>query len=165
MSVKFQRQHDDFTLHSWLDLLPGFYPSQSFINIERARLALSFFFQSFLKQLLTEGERYVMTLFAILSFGEQGIYDVINNLGSLVARFIFQPVEESFYVYFAHTLQRGIPYYQQQQSNRHVASETLFMLLKFASLVGYTILVFGYSYSYLLLYLYGGDKFTEGSGH
>lgn len=50
------------------------------------------------------------------------------------------------------------------QSSRRVASETLFMLLKFASLIGCIILVFGYSYSYLLLQLYGGERLTDGAG-
>lgn len=35
------------------------------------------------------------------------MYDAVNNLGSLVARFIFLPIEESFYVFFAQVLERG----------------------------------------------------------
>ncbi len=31
-----------------------------------------------------------MTFFDVLSLSEQGIYDVINNLGSLIPRFLFQ---------------------------------------------------------------------------
>lgn len=37
----------------------------------------------------------------------KGVYDIVNNLGSLVARFIFLPIEESFYVFFAKVLERG----------------------------------------------------------
>ena len=40
------------------------------------------------------------TIFSVISFGEQGVYDIVNNLGSLVARFLFLPIEESFYIYF-----------------------------------------------------------------
>lgn len=47
-----------------------------------------------------------MTFFHILSFEEQGVYDLVANLGSLAARFIFLPVEESAYFYFAQTLER-----------------------------------------------------------
>lgn len=36
-----------------------------------------------------------------------GLYDVINNLGSIVARVIFLPIEETFYIFFASTLVRG----------------------------------------------------------
>ena len=56
-----------------------------------------------------------MTVFGVLSFAQQGVYDVINNLGSLAARFVFQPVEESFYVFFAHTLYRGEPASRQRE--------------------------------------------------
>ena len=64
-----------------------------------------------------------MTLLGVLSFTEQGmlnvvmtsvttfiilgVYDIVNNLGSLVARFVFLPIEESFYIFFSSTLLRG----------------------------------------------------------
>jgi oligosaccharide translocation protein RFT1 len=73
---------------------------------ELAQLAWTFFKQGILKQLLTEGERYLMTFFDILAFDEQGVYDLVANLGSLAARFVFLPVEESAYFYFAQTLER-----------------------------------------------------------
>lgn len=34
------------------------------------------------------------------------MYDIVNNLGSLVARLLFQPIEESFYIFFAKVLER-----------------------------------------------------------
>lgn len=48
-----------------------------------------------------------MTFFDALSFADQGVYDVVNNLGSLVVRFLFQPIEESGNVFFSRTLKRG----------------------------------------------------------
>ena len=80
-----------------------------------ARLTWSFFKQSFLKQILTEGERYVMTFLNVLSFGDQGVYDIVNNLGSMVARFVFLPIEESFYIFFAKVLERGRDVKSQKQ--------------------------------------------------
>ena len=69
------------------------------------------------------GEKYIMTYFNLLTFSKQGraddalayrtvllytgVYDAINNLGSLVPRFIFLPIEENFNVYFAISLYRG----------------------------------------------------------
>lgn len=50
-----------------------------------------------------------MTIFNILTFAEQGLYDIINNLGSLAARFIFLPIEDAAYLLFSHTLDRGVP--------------------------------------------------------
>lgn len=56
-----------------------------------------------------------MTFLNVLSFREQGVYDIVNNLGSMVARFIFLPIEESFYVFFAKVLERGRDVRQQKQ--------------------------------------------------
>ena len=50
------------------------------------KVATSFLGQGVVKQLLTEGEKYVMTVFSLLTLSEQGIYDVVANLGSLAAR-------------------------------------------------------------------------------
>lgn len=64
---------------------------------------------------LSLGERYVMTVFGVLTFAQQGVYDIINNLGSLAARLIFLPIEESFYIFFAQTLYRGEPAARQKE--------------------------------------------------
>lgn len=44
-----------------------------------------------------------------------GVYDVINNLGSLVPRLIFLPIEENFNIYFANNLYRGKPAEEQDE--------------------------------------------------
>nr|KAF6475940.1 RFT1-like protein [Rousettus aegyptiacus] len=54
------------------DLLPNIPRSGAFVNWKEAKLTWSFFKQSFLKQILTEGERYVMTFLNVLNFGDQG---------------------------------------------------------------------------------------------
>lgn len=36
----------------------------------------------------------------------KGTYEVVNNLGSLAARFIFRPIEESGYFYFTQMVKR-----------------------------------------------------------
>jgi oligosaccharide translocation protein RFT1 len=120
--------------------------------------------QGILKQVLTEGERYVMTVFAVLSFAEQGVYDVVNNLGSMAARFIFLPIEESSYFYFAQMLNRQIPIENQPRQEIEQVAKVLFKLLRALSLLGAIVVVFGFSYSHLLLHLYGGTTLTEGSG-
>lgn len=70
------------------------------------QLIFSFFKQGIMMQLLTEGERYVMTLLNVLTFAEQGVFDIVNNLGSLAARFLFRPIEESSYFYFSQLIHR-----------------------------------------------------------
>ena len=93
-----------------------------------------------------------------------GVYDVVNNLSSLVARFIFQPIEESFYVFFACTLLRGEPASRQPTASLQVAMTTLARLLKLVVVISLVILVFGYSYSHLALRIYGGALLTDSEG-
>ncbi|XP_014648471.1 PREDICTED: protein RFT1 homolog [Ceratotherium simum simum] len=146
------------------DLLPNVMRSKAFVNWTEAKLTWSFFKQSFLKQILTEGERYVMTFLNVLNFGDQGVYDIVNNLGSLVARLIFQPIEESFYIFFAKVLERGKDATLQKQEDVAVAAVVLESLLKLALLAGLTITVFGFAYSQLALDIYGGTMLSSGSG-
>ncbi|KAL1781217.1 RFT1-like [Sigmodon hispidus] len=145
-------------------LLPSVTRSRAFVNWEEAKLTWSFFKQSFLKQILTEGERYVMTFLNVLNFGDQGVYDIVNNLGSLVARLIFQPIEESFYIFFAKVLEREKDATHQKQEDVLVAAAALESLLKLALLTGLTITVFGFAYSQLALDIYGGAMLSSGSG-
>uniref|UniRef100_T2M7Y8 Man(5)GlcNAc(2)-PP-dolichol translocation protein RFT1 n=1 Tax=Hydra vulgaris TaxID=6087 RepID=T2M7Y8_HYDVU len=130
------------------DIFPNLV-ADPFLDKDSTSLVKSFFKQSLLKQFLTEGERYVMTLFRVLSFSQQGVYDVINNLGSLAARFIFMPIEESYYVYFSQALERNVKKYPDSVMKQCCTS--LSVVLKFVSLISFIILVFGYGYSYLLL--------------
>nr|CAG4649263.1 EOG090X04LH [Scapholeberis mucronata] len=150
------------------DSLTDFFPKrlqgQPLIGRELASLTWGFFKQGILKQVLTEGERYIMTVFAVLSFAEQGVYDVVNNLGSMAARFLFLPIEESSYFYFAQMLNRQVPIEQQSRKEIDQVSGVLARLLRTLSLLGAIILVFGFSYSHLLLRLYGGSTLTDGSG-
>ncbi|NXI68645.1 RFT1 protein, partial [Anseranas semipalmata] len=145
-------------------LLPKLVEDESFLNWKEARLTWSFFKQSFLKQILTEGERYVMTFLNVLNFGDQGVYDIVNNLGSLVARFIFLPIEESFYVFFAKVLERGKNVKDQKQDDVAMAANVLELLLKLVLLIGLTITVFGYAFSQLALDIYGGSMLSSGTG-
>ncbi|KAJ5760067.1 hypothetical protein N7520_007223 [Penicillium odoratum] len=56
-------------------------------------LAASVFIQSIVKHLLTQGDS--MILAALSSLEDQGIYSLASNYGGLIARVIFQPLEES----------------------------------------------------------------------
>lgn len=76
---------------------------------------MSFGKQTFIKQILTEGEKYVMSLTPDLTFSEQATYDIVNNLGSMAARFIFRPIEDSGYFYFTQTVARDVTLKQQDK--------------------------------------------------
>ncbi|XP_029358286.1 protein RFT1 homolog [Echeneis naucrates] len=153
-----------FPLHRAADLLPCRADGEPLVDRTLARLTWSFFKQSFLKQILTEGERYVMTFLNVLSFGDQGVYDIVNNLGSMVARFIFLPIEESFYIFFAKVLERGRDVRSQKQEEVAIAADVLECLLKLVLVIGLIITVFGYAFSHLALDIYGGSLLSSGAG-
>ena len=87
-----------------LPALGAMLPSRS-LAVEPAvrSLAVGFVGQAVWKLLLAEGEKVVMVaLGPRLRFtaADQGVYAVVSNLGSLVARFAFQPIEEAAYAVF-----------------------------------------------------------------
>jgi oligosaccharide translocation protein RFT1 len=132
----------------------------------------AYYSQSIFKQLLTEGERYMITMLDMLSFSESGVYDIINNLGSLIARFLFLPIEDASYIFFTNSLHRGIQYKEQvnrddrkslksSSNNGMTAKAYLELMFKVLTLVGLVVFVFGQGYSQLLLKIYYGARLSE----
>ncbi|XP_076333542.1 man(5)GlcNAc(2)-PP-dolichol translocation protein RFT1 isoform X2 [Tachypleus tridentatus] len=153
-----------FPFTSVKDMLPRRINDKPFLDWKLAQLTWSFLKQTVMKQFLTEGERYVMTFFNALSFSEQGIYDVVNNLGSLAARFIFQPIEESGYLFFAQVMNRDVVVEKQARDDVTLSAIVLRHLLRLMILLGLTVVTFGQSYSDLLLLMYGGISLGTGQG-
>lgn len=157
---------DDFPFQSLADFLPTHLrkssSNESNFNEDLKTLAVSFFKQGLLKQVLTEGEKYVMSMSPVLTFSEQATYDVVNNMGSLAARFIFRPIEDSSYFYFTQTLSRDVPLAEQKPEKVAEASSVLSNVCKGVMSIGLLGFVFGQSYSGTLLLLYGGKDFVDG---
>ncbi|CAG5118777.1 unnamed protein product [Candidula unifasciata] len=159
-----KKKAEDFPLKSVADMYPCILTDKPFIDVHLASLTWSFFKQSFLKQILTEGEKFVMTFFDVLSYGDQGVYDVVSNLGSLAARFIFLPIEENSYLLFSKLMQRGVSADKQSQESLRLSVRVLGVVLKIVTIIGSIILIFGFSNSYLALHIYGGDVLSSGAG-
>ncbi|KAH8434734.1 Oligosaccharide translocation protein rft1 [Aspergillus melleus] len=68
-------------------------------------LCAAIFLQSVLKHLLTQGDS--MMLAAMASLQDQGIYSLASNYGGLIARIVFQPIEESSRALFSSLLNSG----------------------------------------------------------
>ncbi|CAK7899554.1 oligosaccharide translocation protein Rft1p [[Candida] anglica] len=60
------------------------------------------FVQMLFKQALTEGDKLLINYLCTVE--EQGVYSVVTNYGSLVARLLFQPIEESLRLYLTRIL-------------------------------------------------------------
>lgn len=152
---------DDFHFTSCTDFLPKYLGSMNTtFNKKLSTLTVSFAKQGVVKQLLTEGEKYVMSLSPVMSFSEQATYDVVNNLGSLAARFVFRPIEDSSYFYFTQMVSRDLPLHKQDKYKIQESCTVLSQVCKTVTSIGLIVLVFGQSYACTLLTLYGGEVFV-----
>merc|ERR1711962_519876 len=68
------------------------------------------------------------------------------------------------HVFFSQLLTRGKRGKEHEDDKVAVVASSLSMVLKVFSMIGLVVLVFGYSYSYLLLQLYGGSMLTDNEG-
>ncbi|XP_059476456.1 protein RFT1 homolog [Neocloeon triangulifer] len=155
--------HKGFPFKSIRDFLPRF-DLQQWIHRPLAWLTWSLFKTMAVKQLLTEGERYVMTISGVLSLTQQGVYETVNNLGTLPARLLFRPIEESCYFYFAQLFRRGEQVSKLNKDHMEEASKLLFYAMRCTVVFGLTVMAFGFSYSRLLLFLYGGESLATDTG-
>jgi len=167
--MKNREQHKDhpllaLPLDSIKDFLPGKIEGKSFIESDMTYLTWGFFKQGILKQVLTEGGSYVMTVFSVLTFAEQGVFNLVNSLGSGSARFLLMPIDETSYFYFAQMTNRQVPIEQQPRKEVEQVAGVLHRLLRSLCLICLILIVFGSSYAHLLLLNYGGVSLADGPG-
>lgn len=146
-----------------VNLFPLWSFKNYFDDIELIRVIISFMLQTVVKQVLTEGEKFIMTFFDTITFAEQGAYDMVNNLSSLAARFILAPLEESSYLMFCMLINRTDKLSEQNYSDLKAAKTFLVNMTKLMMYFGLIVATFGYSYSHLAIIVYAGNKFTGGS--
>ena len=80
-------------------------PGRPWIPSQLASTAGNLYGQSLFKQLLTSGDQYLVAVLAPQS--SQGSYALASNYGGLLARVLFQPIEESSRSLFARLLPSG----------------------------------------------------------
>mgnify|MGYP001110719995 CR=1 FL=1 len=64
-------------------------------------LLREFTMSSLFKFILTEGEKLIMVGTSSFSVSEQAEYSLVSNLIGLVCKYIFQPAEESAFMFFS----------------------------------------------------------------
>lgn len=134
------------------------------VRAELMTTTLTFVKQTLVKQILTEGEKFVMTIFNAVKFADQGVYDVVNNLSSLAARFLFAPIEETSYQMFCKLIDRRKRASDQESGCLQQAHQLLCTLVRGVTLLGAMIFVFGFNFAQLALLIYAGRDFALGSG-
>ncbi|TFA99565.1 Oligosaccharide translocation protein RFT1 [Trichoderma ghanense] len=131
-------------------------------------LAGSMMAQSVVKHLLTQGDTFLISLFSTPQV--QGVYALANNYGSLVARLLFQPVEESSRSYFSRLLSspspsspNGSQSTSQPSSSVKEAKRNLHTILRLYILLSAIIISIGPLAAPPLLSIVAGRRWT-GSG-
>ncbi|KAI1104370.1 Rft-1-domain-containing protein [Jackrogersella minutella] len=124
-------------------------------------LASSLAAQSFVKHILTQGDTFLVSVLS--DPRSQGIYALANNYGGLLARLVFQPIEESSRNYFSKLLSsaKGSPEKQVVAKAR----SDLQALLKFYVLLGVGVVAVGPYAAPLLVQVIAGPKWSaSGAG-
>ncbi|KAK4186744.1 oligosaccharide translocation protein RFT1 [Podospora australis] len=129
-------------------------------------LASSLQSQSILKHILTQGDTFLVSILSTPT--AQGVYALANNYGGLLARLVFQPIEESSRSYFSRLLSPSSSPDEkktEESQRRKTAAESLTSLLKLYTLLSTVIISLGPSAAPLLLSLIAGPKWlNSGAG-
>jgi oligosaccharide translocation protein RFT1 len=129
----------------------------SYFSRSLLALGISLFLQGVIKHLLTQGDVILVSYLA--SLHDQGIYALASNYGGLIARMVFQPVEESSRNYFGKLLSTvdGKPSKAVIESG----SRNLHTLLRFYVLLSMSAISVGPTIAPLLLNLVAGSEWTS----
>jgi hypothetical protein len=133
------------------------------------RLTGSLTLQSALKYILTQGDSLLITTYT--SLADQGAYALASNYGGLIARMLFQPIEESSRNMFAKlcaspetaTSTRDANNEQQLQERRRnlsQAARVLTIILRLYSIISLFAVTLGPTLAPLLLSVVAGRKWS-----
>ncbi|CAG8475301.1 12428_t:CDS:2, partial [Dentiscutata heterogama] len=126
-------------------------------------LAKTFTKQSILKHILTEGDK--MLIAWLSSPADQGIYAFVVNYGSLVARILFQPLEETGRTLFSKLLtnvdKKDEKMVNSQKTALFTSLKVLTTLIKFHILLGLLFICFATNYTGTLIDLLVGSVWSQ----
>ncbi|KAI8624984.1 Rft-1-domain-containing protein [Xylariaceae sp. FL1651] len=134
------------------------------------QLASSLMSQSLVKHVLTQGDTFLVSILS--DPRSQGVYALANNYGSLLARLVFQPIEESSRNYFSKLLSSSSPPATEpvDKANETTAKTQirkartdLQALLKFYVLLSVVVVSIGPYAAPLLVQIVAGPRWS-GSG-
>ncbi|KAI4682149.1 uncharacterized protein J4E88_005038 [Alternaria novae-zelandiae] len=135
------------------------------------RLTASLSLQSALKYVLTQGDSLLITTLA--SLADQGAYALASNYGGLIARMLFQPIEESSRNMFAKlcanvetsssTEKKDLKKSDEQKQNLAQASRVLSTILRLYGIISLFAVTLGPVLAPVLLSIVAGQKWSATS--
>ncbi|KAJ1985084.1 Oligosaccharide translocation protein rft1 [Dimargaris verticillata] len=143
---------------------------RAWIPAELSGLALMFTKQSLVKHFLTEGDKLVVAW--LCSDTTQGVYALVGNYGSLVARILFLPLEETSRALFSRLNSAATVSVSASRSDEPPAPSSandalgaawrfLLTLLRLQTLLGLLFVAIGSNYTGLLIDLLVGTKWSH----
>ncbi|KAJ3126368.1 Oligosaccharide translocation protein rft1 [Physocladia obscura] len=133
---------------------------ESFFDPKLKNLTWTFAKQGIFKHILTEGDKILSVAF--ITEAIQGDYSLVEKYGSIVARLLFQPIEESSRVFFSKTLSPGAD--QPPQKGAILSALTLLhLLLRLYTLLSLLFLSLATNYTSLLIDILAARVFSTGS--
>lgn len=142
-------------------------------SIPLLRLTGSLTLQSALKYVLTQGDSLLIT--SLASLGDQGAYALASNYGGLIARMLFQPIEESSRNLFAKLCADTQPttksddskvtdeQLKEQQKSLNQASKILTTILRVYAIISSFAVTLGPTLAPLLLSIVAGKRWSSTS--
>ncbi|KTW25850.1 hypothetical protein T552_03123 [Pneumocystis carinii B80] len=116
-------------------------------------LAITITAQSLFKYILTEGDRILVTWY--MTDFDQGVYALVVNYGSLIARLIFNPIEELSRNLFSKLCSR------KDKDSYLLAQSILFAIIKLYIILGIFIIIFGPLYCVAFIKIVAGLKWSK----
>lgn len=143
----------------------------NYFSVPLLQLTGSLTLQSTLKYVLTQGDSILIT--ALASLADQGAYALASNYGGLIARMLFQPIEESSRNMFAKlcandehqntTKGKNAHATSESQHNLAQASRVLSTILRLYSIISLFAIALGPTLAPLLLSIVAGKKWSASS--
>ncbi|RCH94483.1 Oligosaccharide translocation protein rft1, partial [Rhizopus stolonifer] len=115
--------------------------------------------QSFLKHVLTEGDKMLISILS--SSQDRGVYAFVVNYGSLIVRIVFQPLEETGRTFFSKALLSD----NKKGENEVTTANILVLLIRFHVLLGLIFICFATNYTSTLIDLLAGKSWSLGEGN
>ncbi|KAI9859047.1 MAG: Oligosaccharide translocation protein rft1 [Trichoglossum hirsutum] len=122
-------------------------------------LGASLFVQSAVKHVLTQGDSLLIATFSSLQ--DQGIYALASNYGSLVARMLFQPIEESSRNLFAKMLSSTAKDKKPDSRRVQSAANVLADIIKLYVLISIVAAALGPGVAPVLLRIFAGSRWMS----